>query len=398
VLLDKGREIWYKLPMVKFFVITGEASGDLHASFLIKEIKKRFPKSRFFGIGGRKMEDEGVELLFSIENLAIIGFWEVFMKMRNIRRILYSIVRKMRNLKPDVLILVDSPGFNLRLAPFAKTLGIKVIYYITPQVWAWGEWRLRSMYKYIDHALVIFPFEESIFSSYGIKTSFVGHPIIDEMRLKKSKQDFCTEHKLNPGKPIIALLPGSREGEIKRILPVMLSILKEIKKRRRDVQFILPTISEEIVEVLPAERDIEIIYDETSDGINAADVAIAASGTVTLETAVLGTPSIIIYKTSMLTYLISKGLIKLPYIGLVNIVRGKRIISEYIQFSIRINQISDEIIRILEDNRFREKIKKELEEVKRMLGKKGAAKNAAEIIVKEITGENEIKKNLKKID
>ena len=154
------------------------------------------------------------------------------------------------------------------------------------------------------------------------------------------------------------------------------------------MQIILPTISEETVEVLPAERDIEIIYDETSVGINAADVAIVASGTLTLETAVLGTPSIIIYKTSMSTYLIFKGLIKLPYIGLVNIVRGKRIISEYVQFSIRINQISDEIIRILEDNRFREKIKKELEEVKRILGKKGASKNAAEIIVKEITGEN----------
>ncbi|MCK4395951.1 lipid-A-disaccharide synthase [candidate division WOR-3 bacterium] len=370
--------------MVKFFVITGEASGDLHASFLIKEIKKRLPESRFFGIGGKKMEDEGVKLFFHIEKISVVGFWEAFMKVGNIRKILRSIVEKMRNMKPDALILVDFPGFNLRLAPFAKNLGIKVIYYITPQVWAWGGWRLRSMYKNIDLALVIFPFEERIFSSYGIKTSFVGHPILDEMSLKKSKELFCKEHALSPEKPIIALLPGSREGEIKRILPIMLLISKEIKKRRSDVQFILPTISEEMEGFLPDKRDIRIIYDETSDGIHVADTALAASGTVTLETAFLGTPSVIIYKISILTYLIIKWLIKLPYIGLVNIVRGKKIIPEYIQFSIRINQISDEILRMLEDTRYVATIKEELKEVKKILGKKGASKNAAEIIVKEI--------------
>lgn len=370
--------------MVKFFVITGEASGDLHASFLIKEIKKRLPESRFFGIGGKKMEDEGVKLFFHIEKISVVGFWEAFMKVGNIRKILRSIVEKMRNMKPDALILVDFPGFNLRLAPFAKNLGIKVIYYITPQVWAWGGWRLRSMYKNIDLALVIFPFEERIFSSYGIKTSFVGHPILDEMSLKKSKELFCKEHALSPEKPIIALLPGSREGEIKRILPIMLLISKEIKKRRSDVQFILPTISEVMEGFLPDKRDIRIIYDETSDGIHVADTALAASGTVTLETAFLGTPSVIIYKISILTYLIIKWLIKLPYIGLVNIVRGKKIIPEYIQFSIRINQISDEILRMLEDTRYVATIKEELKEVKKILGKKGASKNAAEIIVKEI--------------
>ncbi|MBA7596655.1 Lipid-A-disaccharide synthase [subsurface metagenome] len=370
--------------MVKFFVITGEASGDLHASFLIKEIKKRLPESRFFGIGGKKMEDEGVKLFFHIEKISVVGFWEAFMKVGNIRKILRSLVEKMRNMKPDALILVDFPGFNLRLAPFAKNLGIKVIYYITPQVWAWGGWRLRSMYKNIDLALVIFPFEERIFSSYGIKTSFVGHPILDEMSLKKSKELFCKEHALSPEKPIVALLPGSREGEIKRILPIMLLISKEIKKRRSDVQFILPTISEVMEGFLPDKRDIRIIYDETSDGIHVADTALAASGTVTLETAFLGTPSVIIYKISILTYLIIKWLIKLPYIGLVNIVRGKKIIPEYIQFSIRINQISDEILRMLEDTRYVATIKEELKEVKKILGKKGASKNAAEIIVKEI--------------
>lgn len=370
--------------MVKFFVITGEASGDLHASFLIKEIKKRLPESRFFGIGGKKMEDEGVKLFFHIEKISVVGFWEAFMKVGNIRKILRSLVEKMRNMKPDALILVDFPGFNLRLAPFAKNLGIKVIYYITPQVWAWGGWRLRSMYKNIDLALVIFPFEERIFSSYGIKTSFVGHPILDEMSLKKSKELFCKEHALSPEKPIIALLPGSREGEIKRILPIMLLISKEIKKRRSDVQFILPTISEVMEGFLPDKRDIRIIYDETSDGIHVADTALAASGTVTLETAFLGTPSVIIYKISILTYLIIKWLIKLPYIGLVNIVRGKKIIPEYIQFSIRINQISDEILRMLEDTRYVATIKEELKEVKKILGKKGASKNAAEIVVKEI--------------
>ena len=382
--LDKSNEIWYKSVMTKIFVITGEASGDLHGSFLVKEIKKRIPDTKFFGIGGKRMEDEGVKLFFRIEHLSVIGFWEVLRKIKKIKNILRSLVEKMRNLKPDALILIDSPGFNLLLAPFARNLGIKVIYYITPQVWAWGEWRLRSMYKNLDHALVIFPFEERIFTSYGIKTSFVGHPILDEMRLKKSKKDFCLEHRLNPEKPIIALLPGSREGEIRRILPVMLAISNEINKRRNDVQFILPTISHEIERLLPEQRNIAIVYDETSDGINVADAAIAASGTVTLETALLGTPSVIIYKVSILTYLIVKWLIKLPYIGLVNIVSGKKVVPEYIQFSIRINQISDEILRMLEDGRYAAKIKTELDEVKKILNKKGASKNASEIIVKEI--------------
>ncbi|MCK4574902.1 hypothetical protein KAU34_00685, partial [candidate division WOR-3 bacterium] len=187
--------------MVKFFVITGEASGDLHASFLIKEIKKILPDSKFFGIGGKWMEDEGVQLFFPIENLSVIGFWEVLKKVKSIKRILRTLIKKMKSEKPDALILIDSPGFNLRLAEFAKDLGIKVIYYITPQVWAWGGWRLRSLYKNVDHALVIFPFEKKILSSYGIRTDFVGHPILDEMRLKRSKVEFCLEHKLDSKKP-----------------------------------------------------------------------------------------------------------------------------------------------------------------------------------------------------
>ncbi len=382
--------------MVKFFVITGEASGDLHASFLIKEIKKILPDSKFFGIGGKWMEDEGVQLFFPIENLSVIGFWEVLKKVKSIKRILRTLIKKMKSEKPDALILIDSPGFNLRLAEFAKDLGIKVIYYITPQVWAWGGWRLRSLYKNVDHALVIFPFEKKILSSYGIRTDFVGHPILDEMRLKRSKVEFCLEHKLDSKKPIIALLPGSREGEIKRLLPVMFDISKEIKKRRKDVQFILPTISDEIEGLLPEEQDVEVIHDETSDGINVADAVIAASGTVTLETALLGTPGVIVYKVSIVTYLIVKQLIKLPYISLVNIVRGKRIIREYIQYAIKINQISEEILKILDDEGYADKIKVELNEVKKMLGQKGAAPNAAEIIVKECRGKDEEKECIQK--
>lgn len=382
--------------MVKFFVITGEASGDLHASFLIKEIKKILPDSKFFGIGGKWMEDEGVQLFFPIENLSVIGFWEVLKKVKSIKRILRTLIKKMKSEKPDALILIDSPGFNLRLAEFAKDLGIKVIYYITPQVWAWGGWRLRSLYKNVDHALVIFPFEKKILSSYGIRTDFVGHPILDEMRLKRSKVEFCLEHKLDSKKPIIALLPGSREGEIKRLLPVMFDISKEIKKRRGDVQFILPTISDEIEGLLPEEQDVEVIHDETSDGINVADAVIAASGTVTLETALLGTPGVIVYKVSIVTYLIVKQLIKLPYISLVNIVRGKRIIREYIQYAIKINQISEEILKILDDEGYADKIKVELNEVKKMLGQKGAAPNAAEIIVRECRVKDEEKECIQK--
>jgi lipid-A-disaccharide synthase len=378
--------------MTKFFVITGEASGDLHASFLIKAIQKRIPESRFFGIGGERMKSEGVELFFSIENLSVIGFWEVVTKINKIRRILRYVVKKMKELKPDAIILVDSPGFNLRLAHFAKILGIKVYYYITPQLWAWGGWRLRSMYKYVDHALVIFHFEERIFSSYGIRTSFVGHPLIDEMKQTKSKEEFCLEHNLDMNKPIVALLPGSREGEIKRILPIMLKVSKSLEKKRNDIQFVLPTISEKINSKVPSESSVEIIYGETSDGINVADAAIAASGTVTLETAFLGTPSVIVYKLSILSYLIVKSLIKLPYIGLVNIVREKKIISEYVQFGINIEKISNEILRIIEDREYRSEIESELRVVKEILGSGGASENASRIISEDIIKEHQDEK------
>ncbi|TET17973.1 MAG: lipid-A-disaccharide synthase [Candidatus Cloacimonadota bacterium] len=385
--LDKGTELCYRMVMVKIFIITGEASGDLHASFLIRELRKGLPGSMFYGVGGMKMQEEGVHLFFGIEHLSVIGFWEVVKKLNTIKRILRSLVAKMREMKPDALILIDSPGFNLRLAPFARMLGIKVFYYITPQVWAWGGWRLRSMYKNVDYALVIFPFEKQIFKSYGINTFYVGHPIIDEMALRKNREDFCKEHALNPEKPIVALLPGSREGEIRRILPVMLSISDEIKKRKPEIQFILPTIYKEMKALLHDRATVKMIYGETSDGINAADAAVAASGTVTLETAFLRTPCVIIYKVSILSYLIAKWLIKVPYIGLVNIVRGKKIVPEYTQFSIKVHHIATEILRMLDDKEYAMRIKSELDKVITSVGKKGASENAAQIIVAKLDEE-----------
>ncbi len=370
--------------MVKFFVITGEASGDMHASFVIREIKKLVPESVFYGIGGSNMEREGVHILFPLDYLAIIGFWEVVQKLGSAKRILKALVQRMKRLKPDVLLLVDSPGFNLRLAPFAKELGIKVFYYITPQVWAWGRWRLRGMYKHIDQALVIFPFEEKLLSSYGIETTFVGHPLVDEMKPVVGKEAFCTKHGLDPQQPIIALLPGSRKGEIKRILPIMLDVADEIRRREPRIQFILPTIASLIEHVTRGRGNIKVVCDETASGINAADAAIAASGTVTLETALLGTPSVVVYRVSMLTYLIIKLLIKLPYIGLVNIVRRKRIIPEYIQFSIHIPQIAQQVLRFVREPAYADEIRRELRYVKKMLGGEGAAARAARILIRSL--------------
>lgn len=370
--------------MVKFFVITGEASGDMHASFVIREIKKRIPESTFYGVGGRNMRKEGVRILFPLEHLAIIGFWEVVRKIGSAKRILRSLVKQMRSIKPDAVLLIDSPGFNLRLAPFAKDLGIRVFYYITPQVWAWGGWRLRGMYKYVDHALVIFPFEEKLLSSYGIDTTFVGHPLVDEMSPLVAKGEFCERHGLDPARPIVALLPGSREGEIKRILPIMLDVAGEIERIAPGVQFMLPTISRIVEALLPSGMGIRVVYDETSSGINAADAAIAASGTVTLETALLGTPSVVVYRVSVLTYLIVKLLIKLPYIGLINIVGRKRIVPEYIQFSIHVPHIAREVLRFIQEPGHAERMRDELLHVRTMLGERGASARAADIIVQAI--------------
>jgi lipid-A-disaccharide synthase len=361
------------MKMVRIFVSAGEPSGDMHAARLVRELKNLRSDLEFTGLGGRKLMEEGVNLTHTFEDFSIVGFQEAFTKLPIIKRVLRDLVKEARDTK--LAILVDYPGFNLKLARHLKNAGIKTVYYIVPQVWAWGKWRVRILKKYIDLALVIFPFEEPFFKEWGINAVYVGHPILDLI----NEEDSTIERPNS--KYVVGLLPGSRRDEIRRLLPKMLQIKRELEKKAKDITFILSLLSD-----IPDEVEGEnlIVHrGEARSIMRVSDLLIAASGTVSLEAGLLGKPIIILYMLSELSWIIAKRLAKVPYISLVNILLNERVIPEFLQH-IHPEEISETALKYLEDPETpvkMEKIKRKLENV---LGKPGAVRRAAERIINEI--------------
>lgn len=370
-----------------FFIIAGENSGDLHASNLVREILKLCPEVRFSGLGGKQLSQAGVSILYNIvDSLAIVGFVEVLQNIHKIRKIFLATKSFLQNEHPDVIILIDYPGFNLRIAREAKELGIKVVYYISPQVWAWRRSRVKVIAKYVDKMLVILPFEESIFKEAGVDVSYVGHPLLDVMNLTMSKEEVFKHFNLDPQSKLIGLLPGSRTKEVERHLPVMLAAAELIKQKIQAVQFVLPrasTIKRELVDFYLSTSPVRVIVvDQYRYNVRSAmDFAIVASGTATLETAFLCCPMVIIYKSSFLSYLIAKGLVNLPYIGLVNIIAGNMLCPELIQYEATAQNIASKTIQLLRDPETLATIRYEMWKIKEKMGGPGASQRAARIIL-----------------
>ncbi len=367
-------------------VIAGEASGDMRAAGLVAALKELSPPLRFSGIGGDCMRAQGVELFEDITSLAVIGIVEVIKHFDRIKKVFELTLAQIDTHKPDAVILVDYPGFNLRLAREIKKRGIKVIYYISPQVWAWREKRVELIKTVVDRMIVLFPFETATYAKYGMTVDYVGHPLVDEVKPTRSQDEVLKSIGLTVSKTTIGLMPGSRAKEISRHLPVMLEAAQQLFNANRERQFILLKASTIDITQLQSclylykHLPLKIFDGNTYDGINAMDAAIVASGTATLEVALLKKPLVVIYKTSWITYAIAKAVIKIPYISLVNIVAGKKIVEEFIQNDASAQKLTEG----LEEALHNPKLIDELSRVKELLGSSGASYKAANVVLETI--------------
>lgn len=366
-------------------ISAGEASGDLHAANLIKALREMEPDIKVRGLGGEKLRQAGADPLIDCSDIAVVGIVEVLVKYRTIMGILNQLRDDVKANPPDLLILVDYQEFNFKLAEAAKAAGVKVLFYISPQVWAWRPHRVHKIGKIIDMMAVLFPFEEKFYQQANVPVRFVGNPLVDEARPVKSKDDAIKQYELDGTKPIIGLFPGSRKGEIKRILPIQLKAARLLRQRYPGIQFILPIASSlEDSDIAPycksyEELHIHRVKDLPYDVMQVCDAIIVASGTATLEIALMGIPSVITYRISPISYFILKRLVTIDHIGLVNIVAEKGIVKELIQKDARADKIADEISLILDDEAYRNQMVSELNQVRAKLGKEGGSKNVAQL-------------------
>ncbi len=370
--------------MREILIVTGESSGESYGVELIREIKKNFPQLKFFGVGGEEMEKEGVELLFNIEQLSIIGILEVIPHLFRLLKIEKEILQQAEKRKPICSILIDSPDFNLRLAKRLRRIGIPVIYFISPTVWAWRRGRIKKIKKYVSLLLIIFPFEKEIYEREGVNYVFVGHPLKDRVKIDWNKDELKKNLSLNYKKTLISVLPGSRKSEIKNHLPVLMDSINELKKRLDFKAFLIktPGMPEEFLKSYIKDSDIEIVGEDRFKIMSCSDIALASCGTSNLELLLLGVPFIAFYKLSNLSYLIVKALARVKYASIVNILAGKEIIPELLQSKFSKNNIVERTLFLLNSEKEREKIKKEFEKIKDTLGDEGAISRSAQAIIK----------------
>lgn len=371
-------------------IVAGEASGDLHGANLVKEALKKDPSLSFFGIGGSMMRAAGVEILVDASEIAVVGLVEIISHFPVIRHAFNLLKKIIRSNPPDLVILIDYPGFNLRIAETAKKARVKVLYYISPQVWAWRVGRVKKMGKVIDRMAVVFPFEVSYYEKEGIPVTFAGHPLVDSVHPSMTREEAQRKFGLDPVGKTIGLFPGSRISEIKNLLPVILESAGLLKKRFPDAQFILPLASSlkrsDIDPFLDSTAiDVTVIEGMGYDVMQVCDAAITVSGTVTLEIAMIGIPMVIIYKVAPLTYTIAKRLIKVDHIGLCNIVAGERIVKELIQDDASPEKIADEITEILTDAGYAGTIRMKYKEVREKMGSEGCSEKVAGIALDMLT-------------
>jgi lipid-A-disaccharide synthase len=364
-------------------MIAGETSGDTHGAGVVRELKRRQPGIEIFGIGGDNMRREGMTLIYHVRELSFMGFAEVIRHLPLIRSVERTLDQLLKLKKPDAVVLIDYPGFNLRFARAAKKRGIKVVYYISPQVWAWNKGRVKKMRGIVDKMLVVFPFEEEIYRNEGIDVQFVGHPLLEEINVEWSKAQFCKRFDLDPSKKILALIPGSRRQEIVGLFSVMVRAAMELHDENLQVAVaVAPNLSLDLYkDNLPPNAEVRFVQEATHELMKSADAAIVTSGTATLETACLGTPMVVVYRTSWLTYLIGRMLVRIKNIGLVNIVAGKTIVPELIQGKAIVPNIRRRVMELLRQDESKDLMKRELAVVKEKLGTPGASRRVAEAVL-----------------
>jgi lipid-A-disaccharide synthase len=366
-------------------VVAGEVSGDLHASKVVRAVRERSPEMRFWGIGGDRLSAQGVELLQHTDRMSVMGIAEVLKQYRFFKGVMKQVLAEVDRRKPDVALLVDYPGFNLRLAAGLKKRGVKVYYYISPKVWAWNRKRIPQMAKVIDRLMVIFPFEVDLFKGTGLQVDFVGNPLVEQI----------DEFLARDPKPLpwqserrIALLPGSRKQEIERILPSILGAARLLESQIPELSFMIATpnprieklVTEKISKAPVKPARLNVVCGEAREVMRQAEAAIVTSGTATLETALIGTPHILVYKTSAFTYWFARSVVRISHIGLVNIIAGRTVSPELIQHAANPEAMAAETIKLIEDTPQRRAMLEGFAEVRRLLGSRRAAENVAAIL------------------
>ena len=369
----------------KVMMVTGEASGDLHGAHLMEAVHRIHPDIQFSGMGGEALKKAGMNLLYHNQSLSVVGITEVLLKLKAIRKTLLGLKQFLEREHPDLLILIDFPDFNLRLARFAHAHGVPVLYYISPQVWAWRPGRVKLIARWVKKMIVFFPFEVPIYKAAGVDVECVGHPLLDVVKPARSKEETAKQLGLDPGKPILGLLPGSRSQELERLVPVLLDSARLIHQEVPDLQFVIPLapgLTKESVSRWTSDAcvPVKLAEGQTYDVMNLSDLLVMASGTATLEAALLEKPMVIIYRVSPLSYWIGKALIRVKHIGLVNLVVGKSVAPELIQKDASPERIAREALRILNDATLRQEMTEAMTQVRRNLGEPGAVERAARIV------------------
>jgi lipid-A-disaccharide synthase len=362
-------------------IIAGEASGDLHGAQLVMAMRRLNPDLDFFGIGGDALRRAGVQVHVDNSEMAVVGLFEALPKMRVLLKALRLAKQDLKEIRPALLILIDFPDFNLRVAAAAKKLGIPVMYYISPQVWAWRTGRVRKIKKLVDHMVVIFPFEVDFYREWDVPVTFVGHPLLDSTPppgTGKKPED------LKGDGVLVGLLAGSRSQEVSRLLPTMVTVAEILSERLERVRFAIPvasSVSRDLVEriIQDGRAEFLVLSNRLRDVLDQAALVITASGTVTLEAAIAGTPMIIVYKISPLSYWLGKRLIRVKHIGLANLVAGTPIVPELIQQDASAERIADEALRIIRDEKRRTQMRHELLRTGQSLGAPGASRRAAKV-------------------
>lgn len=367
----------------RVMIIAGEASGDLHGSGVVRELKKADPTIDVFGVGGDQMKREGMTVVYHVRELGFMGFMEVIKHIPFIRVMEYTLGQIVKFKKPDVLVLIDYPGFNLRFARKVKHFGMKIVYYISPQVWAWHASRVRKMKELVDKMLVVFPFEVPLYEKEGMSVDFVGHPLLEVLGTEFDRRNFCKRYGIDASKKILALIPGSRRQEIERIFPAMLQAARKVASAL-DMEIavaVAPTLDAKYFSTLYNVEGVHLVQGATYDVMAHAAFAMVTSGTATLETACFGTPMMVVYRTSWLTYIIGRLLVRVKSIGLVNIVAGKSIVPEFIQHRATVSTLANAAIGILQNEERLRAMREDLRAIREKLGSEGASQRVANHIL-----------------
>ena len=371
-------------------VIAGELSGDMHAAAVVRELKQRRPDLPVYGIGGDRLREAGMEILVDAREMAVLGLWEVLKRYAFLRSVFYRMVRVARQRRPEAVLLIDYPGFNLRFAAQLKKLGIKVIYYVCPQVWAWHRSRIPKMARLIDRLLVIFPFEVEVFAGTGLKVDYVGHPLVDEARAELSAGAGSAVSRRSPQR--LVLMPGSRRQEIDRILPVMVQAAGRLQRAQPALSVVvaaassdlMPLIRGKLLGISGAPLKMEVVAGSTRRILREATAAMVKSGTSTIEAALMGCPMIIVYRASPVTYAIGRKLIRVPYLGMANLIAGREAFREYLQEAATPEALAAGVTPLLQDTPERAASLEAAAEVAAKLGEGGAAQKAAALVLEEL--------------